>query len=298
MKISDHAATSSSPRPTTRCCTRIEAESGRMLWSAQLGERTGFARGVASNSFAVFVTNANMFHALDKKTGRPIWRHNLGTIPTSSPACDEDLAMVGLTSGKIVALNLKTKDEQGKRNDPDHADSRPGTGTPADRCPPGLCRPSTFVVFGSADGKAYVGRWPVERTPLFRIPTGGPIGEGLGTFGTRTLLIPSADNNLYAVDLFTAKVFWTFPSGAPIEQEPLGRRSGYLHRQHRGQPELCSTRRPASPRWTELDPGRAARRDQREQGLPSLATTSICSSWIARRAGCWWTPVRLTSAPG
>ena len=48
-----------------------------------------------------------------------------------------------------------------------------------------------------------------------------PIGEGLGAFGTRLLLVPSADNNLYGVDLLAAKVIWTFPSGAPIEQEPM-----------------------------------------------------------------------------
>ena len=52
----------------------FDAESGRLLWSAQLGERTGFARGVASNSFAVFVTNADSFFALDKRTGRMIWK--------------------------------------------------------------------------------------------------------------------------------------------------------------------------------------------------------------------------------
>ena len=39
----------------------IDAESGRLLWSAQLGERTGFARGVTANSFAVYLTNANYF---------------------------------------------------------------------------------------------------------------------------------------------------------------------------------------------------------------------------------------------
>ena len=52
----------------------FDAETGRLLWSAQLGERTGFARGVAANSFAVFVTNADTLFALDKKTGRPIWK--------------------------------------------------------------------------------------------------------------------------------------------------------------------------------------------------------------------------------
>jgi hypothetical protein len=59
-----------------------------------------------------------------------------------------------------------------------------------------------------------------EWTSLFRIPTGGPIGEGLGAFGTRTLLIPSGDNNLYGVDILTTRVLWSFASGAPIAQEP------------------------------------------------------------------------------
>ena len=48
-----------------------DAETGRRLWSADLGERSGFARGVASNSWAVFATNANMLFCLDRGSGRP-----------------------------------------------------------------------------------------------------------------------------------------------------------------------------------------------------------------------------------
>ena len=197
----------------------FDAESGRLLWSAQLGERTGFARGVTSNSYATFATNANILHALDKRTGRPIWSQNLNAIPTSPPACDEQLVLVGLTSGKVVAFNLKIRDDQGNESilrQPRQAWAY-ATGGPV------LTRPlpaGQFVAFGSSDGKCYVVA-ASERTSLYRIATGGPIGEGLGTFGTRTLLIPSGDNNLYGVDLLTSRVLWTFPSGAPIEQEPL-----------------------------------------------------------------------------
>src|SRR5262249_47996695 len=60
-----------------------------------------------------------------------------------------------------------------------------------------------------------------EAAPLHRVCAGGALRQGVGCYGNPTLLIPSADNNLYAIDLFTAKVLWTFPSGAPIEQEPL-----------------------------------------------------------------------------
>ncbi len=34
-------------------------------------------------------------------------------------------------------------------------------------------------------------------------------------------MIPSADDNLYAVDILTAKNLWVFPSGGPIDQAPL-----------------------------------------------------------------------------
>jgi outer membrane protein assembly factor BamB len=196
-----------------------DAETGRPLWSAQLGARAGFARGVASNSFAVFVTNADNFFALDKATGRTIWKYDIGRIPTTTPACDENRAMIGLKTGKIYAFVLKVKDEKGKES----ILSAPVEAWNWQAGGPMLTRPlpaENVVAFGSSDGKAYV-VMAYERTPLFRISTGGPIGQGLAGFGTRTLLIPSADNNLYGVDLFTAKVSWTFPSGAPIEQEPL-----------------------------------------------------------------------------
>jgi outer membrane protein assembly factor BamB len=198
----------------------FDAESGRHLWSAQFGERSGFARGVAANSFAVFVTNANILHALDKKTGRPIWTYNLGTIPTCTPACDEDRVIVGLTSGKLIAFALKKKDPKGVT---EHILTSVTPEWSWQTAGPILTRPLPalhVVAYAGGKGAAYVAMTE-EVTELYRFPTGGLIGEGLGAYGSRTLLIPSADYNLYAVDLLTARLFWLFPSGAPIEQEPL-----------------------------------------------------------------------------
>ena len=197
----------------------FEAETGRLLWSTQLGELTGFARGVAANTFAVYVTNANTMFALDKNTGRLIWKTTLGTIPTSSPACDEERAMVGLTNGKIYAFALKRRDEKGNATILTQAVEAWNWQAGG----PMLTRPlpaEQVVAFGSSDGKGYV-VMANEPTPLFRFSTGGRVGAGLAGYGTRALLIPSADNNLYAVDMFTAIGLWTFPSGAPIEQEPI-----------------------------------------------------------------------------
>ena len=68
---------------------------------------------MAANSFAVFVTNANILHALDRKTGRTIWTYDLRTIPTSSPAADNHRVVVGMTSGKLIGFNLKKTDALG-----------------------------------------------------------------------------------------------------------------------------------------------------------------------------------------
>jgi outer membrane protein assembly factor BamB len=230
----------------------FDAETGQLVWSAQLGERSGFARGVAANSFAVFVTNADTFFSLDKKTGRPIWRHDLDTIPTTSPTCTEELAMVGLTTGKIYAFALKQRDEKGNattRTQAVEAWNWQAGGVMLTRPLPA----DNVTVFGSSDGKVYV-VMNDERTNLFRFSAGGAIGAGLGTYGTRALLIPSADNNLYAVDLFTTLGLWTFPSGSPIDQEPLvsdndiyiANTAGYLSALDPGTGE---------PRWTRSTQG-------------------------------------------
>jgi outer membrane protein assembly factor BamB len=197
----------------------FDAESGRLLWSTQLGERTGFARGVATNSFGAYVSNANNFFALDKATGRLVWRMALTTIPTCSPACDENLAMVGLTSGLLIAVRLKQKDAAGKET----ITSSPHEAWRLHADGPILTRPlpaEQMVAFASVGGKVYV-VGENNGAALFRFSTGGPIGEGVAGYGTRTLLIPSGDNILYGVDLFTAQATWSFPSGAPIEQEPI-----------------------------------------------------------------------------
>ncbi len=57
--------------------------------------------------------------------------------------------------------------------------------------------------------------------PLLRWKAAGPISAPLNSLGVRTLLVPSEDKSLYALDLWTGETKWNFPTGAPIRQEPL-----------------------------------------------------------------------------
>jgi outer membrane protein assembly factor BamB len=198
----------------------FNAETGQLLWNAKLGEMTVKPMPASTNSFAVFVTNLNYLYSLDKKTGRPFWKHDLGTLPASPTACDEKRVMVGMAAGKLYGFNLHVANKKtgllSISDSPKYAwnwqthdtmDTRP---LPAGQ----------LVVFGSDDGMVYVA-FSGESTMLYRIATGGAIGAGFGIHGNRLLLVPSADKNLYGVDILTGQVLWSFASGAPIDQEPL-----------------------------------------------------------------------------
>ena len=194
------------------------AETGEHLWSAKIGIQTARPRPASVNSFAVYVANMNKLYSLDRKTGRTIWTHDLGTLPSSATACDENRVVVGLGTGKIYAYDLKVR-RDGKATISDHPIDLWNWQTGAIiKTRPMLS--TKLAAFGSNDGKVYVAL-SEERTMLYRIATGGPIGQGLGAFGTRLLLIPSEDRNLYGVDILTSKILWTYPSGAAITQEPL-----------------------------------------------------------------------------
>ena len=195
-----------------------EAETGKQLWSASLGEHTPIPRPVSSNSFAVFGTSADILIALDRKTGRALWRTHLGAIPTCGTAADDDRVLVGTLEGRVDSYKLRDKSAKGVvsiRNSPVQEWGWQTSG-PIQTLP---LIADHEVAFGSSDARVYV-VMKNERTTLFRVRTGGPIGDGLGAYGTRMLLIPSSDNNLYAVDMLTAKTLWTFASGSPIDQAP------------------------------------------------------------------------------
>jgi outer membrane protein assembly factor BamB len=204
--------------------TAYDAESGRLLWTVHLGRRSGSAQPASVNSRLVFVTNSNELFALDRQTGRVVWVVNLGILPTSDTACDEQQVMVGLTSGKLTSYLLY--DPLDKRKTLyEHPipwwNWQTGGGPLTSKPMPA----QQFVAFGGRDGKLYVAlsELPVDLIPvmLYRIATGGEIAAPLGAHGTRTILVPSADKNVYAVDLLGASVKWVYPSGAPVMQQPL-----------------------------------------------------------------------------
>lgn len=228
----------------------FDAESGRLKWTHRLGYSTALANPVSVNSDRVFVTNSKELHCLDRETGTEVWQVRLSNHPSSPTAADEETVVVGLANGMVSAYSIRDH-----RHD-DTTGFSPGTNLfnwktngkvsgrpiPADK----------VVAFASHDGRVYSARI-TPPTLIFRFLAGGPVVASMGAYGTRTLLAPSTDYNLYALDLYTAETKWVYAAGAPIEQEPLVARGQIFVINNRG--VLASINADTGQSLWRLDPG-------------------------------------------
>ncbi len=205
----------------------IDAETGNLLWTTNLGHQTGDVFPAAANSKLVFLTNSNYLYALDRNTGRTVWNANLGSLPSGPVSCDEDYVAAGLQSGLLRGFDLREQDKEGNTIKTEKGGTILATRpipiwnwqTNGPSTSPAIFA-GKLVAFAAHDGKLYVALTE-SRTLLYRFATGGGVVAPMGIHDTRTMFIPSEDRNLYSVDLFTGNVNWTSPTGAPIMQQPL-----------------------------------------------------------------------------
>jgi outer membrane protein assembly factor BamB len=208
-----------------------DAETGRYFWRTDLGRVTGKAQAAGLNSSEVYATNGQTIHAMDRVTGRLKWIQNVepantgqtsfrpGSFASSPAAANEERVVVGLTTGRVIAFNVK--DLRTPQNP--YAQSPGSLAWTWQTEGQVTARPivgGNIVVFASQDKRLYVAR-DHPRALFLRFPTDGPISASMGTHGNRTVLAPSEDGNLYAVDVFNGHQYWVHSTGAPIDQEPL-----------------------------------------------------------------------------
>ena len=215
----------------------FDAESGRLLWSAAARGANGL-RTRGRRQFFRGVRDQCQLLPRSRQENRP-------ADLAAQPGHDSDqLARLRRRCGDGRDDQRADRDFAGQEdqrrqrqlNDPGHT----GRGLELDTGGPILTRPlpaePVYDLTVRRMAQAYVVE-SVDGNPLYRVATGGPIGEGFGTFGTRLLLIPSGDNNLYAVDMLDRQGPVDISFRCPDRAGTARRRSGRLHDQHSGQHE-------------------------------------------------------------
>jgi outer membrane protein assembly factor BamB len=77
------------------------------LWRAD-GLTVGFAGPVVAQGRVYVVDNSANLHALDQKTGRPLWTHNLGTIGRAAPTFADGKLYLTEQVGKMLVVEPST----------------------------------------------------------------------------------------------------------------------------------------------------------------------------------------------
>lgn len=200
-----------------------DSETGRMLWAADLGLTNGRAEDVGVNATLAFAINGNYLYALDRATGRQVWVQRMEARASSAVGATEDFVFIGLVNGKMLAYSLRPADDpryQKQTGPPGGFAFNFSTTGPVSAEP----IPTQFAIaFASRGGRLYVSRLNPP-TLLHRSQYIGPIVASMATYGTgpeSMLIVPTAERNLYGINLFTGEQQWVFPTGAPITAQPL-----------------------------------------------------------------------------
>jgi outer membrane protein assembly factor BamB len=181
----------------------LDMETGKRLWTAQVGTAIRGQFGSATNSNSVFVVNGSRLYRLSRDDGAQLWSVRVPYVPNAAPSADEDRVMVTTLDGRIVVYNVHNKEIQWY-----YVTNGP------------ISMPAALlddkIACASEDGRMYVFQM-ANRNPTLRYQTKAPVSAPLAVWG-RTVLLPSQDFNLYAVDVRNGDTLWRYSSGSEIRR--------------------------------------------------------------------------------
>ena len=193
--------------------TALDAETGRALWTKQVG-RTGFpAFGPGVNAKYIGIVSGAKLYMLENATGRLVWARDLGSAPASGPALSRTHAYVALATGRIEGYPLDEPEKQ-----------------------PWFYQ-SSGRTFNQPTTTGSVVSWPTSTGSLYVCKADKPAVEFRTDTGEEIVTDPaesepwlyfaSLDGYLYCVDERTGREAWRYATGFPITSSPaiVGKRA-------------------------------------------------------------------------
>lgn len=93
---------------TAGVVTAMNAETGREMWTTQVGRTDEVAMPATSNAGIVMIVAGPKLYALDKFTGRSLFSYRLNSQPSAGPVITEGSFLVPLSDTSVAACSLKT----------------------------------------------------------------------------------------------------------------------------------------------------------------------------------------------
>lgn len=201
--------------------TAFDAESGKRLWSVQLGNRDDPIYPGVSNEKHFLAVNGMALYCIERFSGKVLWELALPAMPSVGPSVDDQHIYIGALDGSIYSFELQKINELYlKRLLPQwsyqairwrYRTSKEITTT--------AYSTGRLVNFASRDGSLYaVGA--LERDLAWQFETSAPITAPLAATHD-SLILASEDYFVYCLNRDNGLVRWEFASGFSIRKAPV-----------------------------------------------------------------------------
>lgn len=193
---------------TSSMINALDAETGRVLWSTQVGPANHQSTEPAANEKFVVVVNGSVLYVLDRDTGHILWQRQLAGGPGSGPGVSLTHAFVPMTTGLVQGFDL----EKGVKQFPWVYKSAGRVLTPP-------MATGQTVSWTTEKGYFYVAD-SAGAGIRYRLETRDSIHARPG-YWTPNLYAGSTDGYLYAVNESTGKIEWRYSVGDAIYTSPV-----------------------------------------------------------------------------
>ncbi len=188
--------------------TALDAETGQLLWSTQIGTREGSTTEPAANDKFVVVLSGSTLYVLDRKDGGVVWTKQVSGAPGAGPGVTATHAFVPMVSGLIEGYDL----EAGVHQTPWNYQS-----TGRVLMPP-LTTPLS-VSWTTEHGYFYVAD-PSGGGIKYRLESRGAIHSRPASWAPM-VYATSIDGLVYGINEVKGDIKWKFSVGEAIYKEPV-----------------------------------------------------------------------------
>jgi outer membrane protein assembly factor BamB len=188
--------------------TALDAETGRMLWSTQIGSREGGSTEPAANDKHVVVLNGSTLFVVDRKDGGIVWQKQVRGAPGAGPGVTATHAFVPMATGIIEGYELAAGTKQTPWN-------YQSTGRV-------LVPPMTTVssVSWTTDKGYFYVADPSAGGIKYRLESRGAMHARPASWSP-LLFTTSIDGFVYAIEETKGAIKWKYSVGHPIFTQPV-----------------------------------------------------------------------------
>jgi outer membrane protein assembly factor BamB len=185
----------------------IDAESGRTLWSTQIGRQNHPSLPPAANEDYIAVVNGSVLFVCDRHTGKLQWQRTLRGVAGSGPVMSGTRVFVAMVDGTVEGYLLNDYEAPRWMY---RSEGRI------------LVQPietARSIAWTTDDGFLYVADAAEPPVVKFRLEAGRAIESRAGHWSPH-IFTCSLDGFVYAVNENTGHSDWRFSTGDPIYQPP------------------------------------------------------------------------------